>query len=250
MRRTATAAALLATLAGGTTAATASSSSEAARATPLTAVRAVECVRPARTAAFHGRMRRIRGTSRMSMRFTLLERTAPGPFQPLQVPALERWRRSSPGRAAFAVRQRVRNLMEGRSYRMRVEFRWFDAAGQLLRSSTRRSPACHQFGPRPNLRARVVGSRPLEAPGLRSYVVRVVNVGRSSAPDVAVKLSVDGAEVNTRSAGSLGPGEATRLAFRGPECGATVDTTADPANTIDESNETDNGESRPCAELR
>jgi CARDB len=249
MRRTAAPAALLLALAPGVTAASASPPSGSARALPAAAVRVVECLRPERTAAFHARVRAIRGSQRMSLRFTLQERNEPGPWQPLQVPALDRWRQASPGRAAFGVRQRVRNLAEGRSYRMRVDFRWFGSDGKLLRGTLRRSAACNQFGPRPNLRARVVDSRALDAAGLRSYTVRVVNAGRGPAAEAAVRLSVDGAEVNTRGAGALEPGQATKVTFRGPACESTVYVLADPLNALRESSETDNGSSRPCAEL-
>jgi CARDB len=187
----------------------------------------------------------------MGMRFTLFERTEDGtPLQPRRVPSLRRWRKSRPGRAAYGIRQRVRNLVEGSAYRMRVQFRWYDAEGKVIQHSRRRSGFCRQFGPRPNLKVTLLQAERTDVPKVLRYFVHVTNVGRAGAHDAGVTLAVDGREVNTKAVALLRRAETRTVTFQGPACTGRVDARADPANLIPESSETDNSDSRPCAEIR
>ena len=122
-------------------------------------------------------MRAIRDTDEMWMRFTLQERILPGKtFEPLSVPGLEAWHKSRPGVRRFGFRQRVRALAEAAIYKVDVDFRWYDAEGNLLRETLKRSRRCRQPGALPNLRIQRIGRR---ANG--QYFVRVGNVGRDVA---------------------------------------------------------------------
>ncbi len=78
-------------------------------------------------------MRRVGGTGRMSMRFTLLQRDPGERFRRVRAPGLCRWQRSRYGVRRFAHRQRVRGLADGSDYRMRVDFRWYGGDGDVIR---------------------------------------------------------------------------------------------------------------------
>ena len=72
------------------------------------------------------------GTKRMWMRFDLLQRT-PGQaeYEPVQgCPQWGVWQRSQPGRDGFIYTKSVQGLRAPGSYRARVRFRWYDAAGK------------------------------------------------------------------------------------------------------------------------
>src|SRR5204862_5304289 len=99
-----------------------------------------------RHASFNGQMRAVTGAKRMAMRFTLLERIGTGlaPFKPVSLPDLKPWRRSKAGARAFIYTQRVTALRDGGSYRMRVQFRWYDGHKNVQRTSILRSRGCHQ----------------------------------------------------------------------------------------------------------
>ena len=214
-------------------------------------VRVAECSPSDHSAVFYARMQRVPGSVSMALRLTLLERTGPAGFAPVRVPRLGRWRKSQPGRGGFVVRQRVRNLTNGAAYRARVDFRWKDGKGALVRSERRTSHTCKLVGrPLPNLRARPVWAHPTDVKGVLRYAVRVTNTGHAAALLVPFRLSVDGSEVNTRTVAALRPAESILLFFRGPACERTVAAMADPAGVIPERNETDNGTQVACTDLR
>jgi hypothetical protein len=222
----------------------------AAAATRTAGVRVAECVPADHAATFYAHMLRVPHTGAMSIRLTLLQRTGRTGFAPLKLPSLSHWHISEPGRRGFAVRQQVRNLIDGAAYRARVEFRWRDRRGTLLSSARRTSSSCRIVGrPLPNLRARPVWARPTNVKGVLRYGVRVVNVGHAGADNVPVRLSVDGSEVNTKTVPSLAPGQSQLLIFQGPACEHTVSAMADPAGLIPEGSESDNGRQLTCAEL-
>jgi hypothetical protein len=212
-------------------------------------VKVVSCSPAQGSAVFYGRMRAVEGAERMSMRFTLLERSDAGRYHPVKAPRLARWRRSRAGVAAFGYRQRVRGLAEDAVYRVRVDFRWHDADGAVVLRAQRRSRACSQAGPLPNLRARIVDSSPTATPGVSRYAVRAVNAGGAAAHQVGVELEVDGSAVDTQSVSRLEAGEARVLEFRGPRCQSSVRTAADPAGSVRESSEADNAQTLICEQL-
>ena len=125
-------------------------------------------------------MKKIDASARMWMRFTLLEKRLGG-FQAVAAPGLERWRKSKPGVGAFGYRQTVRGLQQGASYRMQVNYRWYDASGELIAKAHRRSPPCRQFVALPNLTAELVGTETTKVPGVVRYDVRVANTGIAAA---------------------------------------------------------------------
>src|SRR5439155_2644601 len=94
---------------------------------PLAGVRVATCDRAGLEAVFVGRMRRVRGTSEMLMRFRLDQRPAGGgTWAHLRARPLRRWRRSLPGVRRFVYHQRVRGLADGDSHRAVVPCRWLD----------------------------------------------------------------------------------------------------------------------------
>jgi hypothetical protein len=214
----------------------------------MAGVRLLTCDRDAHNAAFQGRMRRVRGAERMSMRFTLFERMPGAQFRPVAAEGLDRWRRAKPFKAAFAYRQGVRGLVANAAYRTSVQFRWYTEEGQTVRRERHRSRVCDQNTPLPNLRARVIGAEPTADAGVLRYSVRVVNRGRAPA-DAEVRLSVDGTEAAIRTIPAVLPGQPRVIVLQGPRCQRQVEAFADPADVIEESDERDNGHTVPCAAL-
>jgi hypothetical protein len=222
----------------------------AAAATRVAGVRVAQCAPSDHAATFYAHMARVKRTRVMSIRLTLLQRTGGPRFVAIKLPSLARWHISQPGRRGFAVRQQVRKLVDGASYRARVDFRWRDRRGKLVSATRRTSRSCKIVGsPLPNLRAAPVWARTTKTQGVLRYAVRVSNVGRAAAENVPVRLSVDGSEVNTRTVAALAPGGSQLLFYRGPACERTVTAVADPAGVIPEGSETDNARQLTCAEL-
>ena len=214
-------------------------------------VRVTECVRgatvEARRAGFRGAMRRVGDSERMWMRFTLEERVGDGEFAQVRPPGLEVWRKSRPGVQRFAYRQEVRALAEGSTYRVRVQFRWYDRRGRLVRRAARRSRNCRQPGTLANLRAGRIVAVPLKgSPNITRYAVQVANRGRAPAPDVEVSLAVDGGAVDIAPVGLLVPGEVRRVFVNGPACTTAIEARVDPRDLVRESSEDDNTRNVPC----
>jgi CARDB len=223
----------------------------AAGAAPLPAsVKLVNCSVEEHQAAFSGRMRQLPGATRMAMRFTLLEETGADKVRRVKVPGLRRWRWSKPGVKAFSYRQGFRNLPENASYRVLVAFRWYAADGTLLERAKRRSARCRQFVALPNLVASITKILPTTVQGVVRYEASVRNTGRASATKVALRLTVDGTVVDTRTFASLAPGERRSVAIRGPVCHRLVRLEADPEKAIPESSDEDNVFELGCASLR
>ena len=218
---------------------------------PVAGVRVTECARGAtvegRRAEFRGAMRRVRHSERMWMRFTLEERVGQGQFAQVDAPGLGVWRKSRPGVARFAYRQEVLALAEGSSYRVRVQFRWYDARGRLLRRAARRSRKCRQPGMLANLHVGRIIAMPLAGtPHIARYAVQVANRGRGPAQDVEVSLAVDGGGVDVVLVGLLAPGEVRRVFVNGPTCTTSVEARVDPRDLVRESFEDDNARNEPC----
>jgi len=201
-------------------------------------------------AAFYGRMQQMPGSSRMAMRFTLLEYTGSDTASPVKGPGLRRWHRSKPGVAAFGYRQGFRNLPENTSHRVRVDFRWYASDGTEVARVRRRSARCRQFVALPNLQTSLTGVTPTKVNGVVRYEGLVMNTGRASASDVPVSLTVDGNAVDTAQIASLAPGEQRSIAIRGPECRGVVRLEADPERAIAETSDADNASELTCAALR
>jgi hypothetical protein len=208
-----------------------------------TSARVLECkgggVGETRSATFLGRMKAIRGTDYMMMRFTLLEQFGDERLHPVAAPDLRSWRQSKPGIRDFRYRQTVTALQGGGDYRMRVDFRWFDAAGNLIRKAQKVTPACAQPGELPNLEVRAPTAQAGPG-GTAVYLVPVVNTGRETAHNVAVELFVDGAATNVSHIDAIAPGQAREARFTGPLCKRSLRAVADPTDALRERFESDN----------
>lgn len=206
--------------------------------TKRASVRVLGCDRAEQEAVFRGAMRRLGGAGRMAMRFTLLQRDPGERFRRVRAPGLARWKRSRPGVRRFAHRQRVRGLNEGSDYRMRVDFKWVDGDGHVIRRRRLTSRTCSLAEPLPNLRATAVTGSP-EGTGER-YTVTVENAGEATSPEAGLRVGVDGKSQGFAVVPGLGPGEATTVSLSGARCGLRVRATVDPAALIRESREGDN----------
>lgn len=232
-------------------AAAASAAAASAAPAPLPAsVKLVRCSVEDHEAAFHGRMRQVPGTSRMAMRFTLLEKTGDDGADAVEGPGLRRWHRSQPGVRIFSYRQGYRNLPENAIHRVRVDYRWYASDGSVLARARRRSGRCRQFVELPNLATNITAVTPTKVDGVVRYDALVTNFGKAAASDVPVRLTVDGNVVDTVTIASLGPAEQRSLAIRGPECRRLVRLEADPEKSIAESSDADNASELTCAALR
>ena len=218
-------------------------------AAPQASVKLVACSVAAHEAAFKARMLRVAGTERMGMRFTLLERTSAAGFVPVKAPGLGRWRRSRPGVGTFGYRQAVKGLPQNAIHKMRVDFRWYGADGDVLSRARRTSRACRQFEALPNLGVAIVGSASTRTHGVRRYRVRVANAGRAPVTGATVRLWVDGSVLDTVTVSPLAVGQQRVIGFRGPLCAGSIRAEADPDGVIVESSERDNGQELRCAEI-
>jgi CARDB len=223
----------------------------AASAAPAPAsVKVVECSVEDHEAAFYARMRQVPGTSRMAMRFTLLEETGGDSGKRLRAPGLRKWHYSKPGVGAFGYRQGFRNLPENATHRVRVDYRWLASDGTEITRAKRRSARCRQFVELPNLQAQLTGVTQTKVAGVVRYEALVTNVGKAAATAVPVRLTVDGNVVDTVTLVTLAPGEQRSLAIRGPECRRLARLEADPDKAIAESSDADNASELTCAALR
>jgi CARDB len=208
------------------------------------AVRVLSCDRSGRQAIFRGAMRRVGGTGRMSMRFTLLQRDPGERFRRVRAPGLSRWKRSRFGVRRFAHRQRVRGLTAGSDYRARVDFRWYDGDGDVIRRRRLTSRTCSLAELLPNLQVTSITGVPAGAG--EQYAVRVKNAGEMDSPESGLRLGVDGKAPRFASVPGLAPGETATVSLSGERCIYGVRATADPGQQIPESREGDNSLFHGC----
>jgi CARDB protein len=207
---------------------------EAAR---LASVRVVHCDVDDHMAVFRARMRRVEDARRMSMRFAVFERVEGGRYQRLHVSGLGRWRKSHRWVKRFGYRQRVRGLRENAYYRARVDFRWLDADGDVVRRARRRSKPCSTVRGS-NLTVTGIAAHLLVSDA--RYAVKVRNRGNAPSPASVVALAVDGASPITKPVPALAPREGTTVVLRARRCNDTARATVDPGGDIAELNEHDN----------
>jgi len=210
------------------------------------AVKVTKCSVERHEAVFYARMKQVPDTARMALRFTLFQETGDEKPTRVKAPGLSRWHQSKPGVKVFAYRQGFRNLPENATLRVRVQFRWYDADGEELARTTRRSAGCRQFVELPNLIARITSMRPTDHQRVFRYKAVVSNIGRARAKLVPVRLTVDGDLVDTRVLVSLAPGEQRTLVFQGPVCRRRAKFEADPERTIAETSDADNVDELSC----
>ncbi len=211
-------------------------------------VKVKSCSIPDASALFIARMRQIDGSQRMWLRFKMLEKGTGG-FHVLKAPGLGRWRKSRPDVGGFAYRQAVRGLEAGSLYRAQVDYRWYDAKGNLLQTARKRSRPCRQFDVLPNLTATPVLAKRTAQKGVIRYRVLVTNEGIAPATGVPVRLTVDGVVVDTVTLSRLAPAQRVVIGITGPACTLSVKAAADPDGVIVESSESDNAHEVACADL-
>jgi CARDB len=220
----------------------------AAEARPPAGVKLSACSIETGSALFVARMHQVSGGERMWLRFKLFEKGDSG-FHMLKAPGLGRWRKSKPGVGTFAYKQAVKGLEAGSLYRAQVDFRWYDADGNLLQTARRRSPSCRQFDVLPNLAATPLASRSLRQQGVVRYRVLVTNEGIATATGIPVRLTVDGDVVDTVTVDELAPAERIIVGIPGPQCTKSVKVDIDPDGVIVESSDADNTDELPCSAL-
>jgi hypothetical protein len=218
----------------------ASGQPSALRGKKLASVKLKTCARSPddRHAVFRARMRRVRHTTTMSLRFTLQERVGDARYKSVDAPGLGEWHTSKPGVRRFAFRQRVDALAAGASYRVKVGYRWYDADGNVIKRARRRSRGCKQPGRLPNLRIARVRAHRLTSGW--QYLVQVVNRGKGPAGPSAVGLTVDGTPFASKTTGGLAAGLTRTLRFNGPACTAGLEAQADVTDSVRETSEHDN----------
>ena len=87
-----------------------------------------------RFATFVGQMQSVKGTARMTMHFTLLEKLEPPTFDPVAISELRPRRRSKKGSTTFLYTQRVTALRDGR--RIAAFFYHGELSGRVSFDST------------------------------------------------------------------------------------------------------------------
>lgn len=198
-----------------------------------------------RKATFKAWMRAVHGTSRMSLRFSLVGRRPGRSAEHVDAPAkLRRWHTSHEGVVRYGYSQTVKRLEQGTSYRMVVHFRWYDADGHTIKRAKRTSGDCDQLSDLPNLV--LAGITIDNGPETTHYGVSVRNKGDAAAGSFVVKLIVDGALVNKQTVDGLDPGTTTVVEFNGPPCETHFRAVADSHHDIVESDEDDNASSGAC----
>jgi hypothetical protein len=228
----------------------------AASAAPAAAIggaRLVSCdsaLDPAdRLAAFEGRMRTVRGTARMQMRFTLQARgMGQVSWRVLAAPGVGRWLSADPGVGRYVYTKRLVALFAPASYRTLVRFRWLGRDGRRIASDRSTSPVCRQADLRANLRPLGIEARAGADAAHARYVVPVANRGKTAAGPFDVVVTVNGATLTPAQTPGLEPGEQALVEVEGPPCadGSMLTVDVDPTGAVDERVEADNRLTVPC----
>jgi len=236
-----------------------------AHARPPYAAKLASCRRaPAianRSATVAATMRPIHGGTHLALRIALYQRPLGAGRWTLRsdVPGLGVWTTPSDpalgSRAAdvFKYRQSVARLVVPFAYRFRVEFRWSDGGGKVVRWARATTATCREPDLRPDLTIDRVDVLPtLRAPHGARYAVTIRNAGRSAARGIQLAASFPSAPAAgaTHPAGRLPAGASEVVTFAGPVCSATPappSFTVDPSNAIEESREGNNALTAVCA---
>ncbi|HYV15680.1 MAG TPA: CARDB domain-containing protein [Conexibacter sp.] len=202
-------------------------------------------------------MRPIAGGTRLALKLDLYQRPLGGGRWTARtdVPGLGSWTSPSDpsiGKHAtdvFTYRQAVARLDVPFAYRFRVSFRWLDAHGAVVRKAAVTTRTCREPDLRPDLTIDSVQPLSLRSGAVR-YRVTIGNKGTTDARGVSVGAMLPGDTASrTRRVGRVAPGGVARVTFIGPGCasGAAGPTfTVDPAGTVEESDETNNGFALTC----
>ena len=196
-----------------------------------------------RSAAFEARVRPMRGSERMQVRFTLqVDEDLLGDWRRVAAPGFDNWLSSAPGVTRYSYTKTVQNLSAPAAYRMVVRFRWLDAGGDVLARSRTISRPCRQPDMRPDL-------SPIRIDAVEGgYAVTLRNAGRTAAGPFAVTLDTGAEPLAPLTVPALAAGARTVLTFAGPACapGAALTATVDAGLAVDERDEQDNVLEAPC----
>ena len=221
----------------------------AAAAAPVASVHVADCQTGSdaldRLATYHAQMRAVPGTSRMSIRFQLLQRVPGEPAQQVGDSSLSTWHRSRSGVKRFGYSQTVNGLQAGAMYRTAVQFRWLDASGHVIRRAKVTSGSCAEQGNLPNLTVTAVKIAPGATAGTAVYSVAVGNTGKGVAKNFSVALIVDGALSDSTSVDQLDAGETKTVKLTGPVC-HRLRAVVDRENVVPETVEDDNSLRSRC----
>lgn len=216
-------------------------------------VRLVDCqaavAQEDRFAIFEGEMRSVPRAARMQMRLTLQASTRDrSAWRRVASPGFGVWTSATPGVRRYVFTKRVENLFAPASYRVLVKFRWLDAAGTIVDRDTRRTPVCRQPDQRPNLMPLSLGIEPGSSRDTRTYLIPVVNRGRTQANPFSVTLTVNGQVQPFAAVTGLPAGERTVLSLEAPACrvGSSVSAVVDSDGAVDEADEADNMVASTC----
>jgi hypothetical protein len=200
-------------------------------------------------AVYEARMRALPRSARMQLRYTLQVRTPERDhYTALAAPGFGTWVGPSPGTTRYVYTKRVENLIAPASYRVKVRFRWLNAAGRGIARAKAYSAACRQPDPRPNLSVRSLGVQATGDASRYRYVAFVRNTGRSAADPSLLEMTVAGSLLGSMPVDALAPGEGMLVSLEGPACAAgdEVAAEADSDEAVNERNEEDNRLSRLC----
>jgi hypothetical protein len=219
----------------------------AASAAPVGSARLLTCdsaLDPAdRIATFEGRMRTVRGATRLEMRFTLQTRSKEqASWRALPAPGFGKWLSSDTGVGRYVYTKRVVALLAPASYRTLVRFRWLGRGGRRIASDRWTSPTCRQADLRPNLRPLAIDARAGADAEHARNIVPVANRGKSAAGPFDVVVTVDGTTLTPAQTPELDPGERALVEVDGPPCtaGSMLTVDVDPTGAVDERAEADN----------
>lgn len=206
----------------------------------------VECERtPQPAAEFEARMGMVPGAAQLQMRFTLQAVNTPRRrWRHVAAPGFDEWTTADPGTTRYVYTRRVEALIGPAQYRVRVRFRWLDAAGTTIARTVRHSRSCRVPDLRPNLTIAGLTTEPARDAAERRYLVRVHNTGRGDAAAFTVAVAgqdpvvVDGLAAHAERV----------IEVVGPVCapGGSIEAVADPADLIEERSERDNAFSVDC----
>jgi CARDB len=148
------------------------------------------------------------------------------------------------------LQKSVVQLGAGASYRLRVQFRWVDAQGQILGTAVRYTRQCAERELRPDLLVRSISVAPSPVqPGRDVYSALIANAGNSAAGPFEVLFAPgDGSATTTRTISILDAHSSRVENFVGPACTASTAPTviADAAREVDDLNRSNNSLKATC----
>ncbi len=204
----------------------------------------------ARGATFEARMKAVKATERMQVRFTLQVRDdGETSWRRVAATGFDTWLSSQAGVRRYSYTRTIQNLAAPAVYRTTVRFRWLDADGATLRSRRDTSGWCRQPDLRPDLEVTAVDVLPAPRADRRRYTVTVRNAGRTAAAAFDLGLRVGAEELGPLPVFGLAAGASRSVTVTGPPCtpDAAPLATADAGAAIDERDEDDNVLAAACS---